>query len=451
MEQWKVNQHMYARLVKEHSDASDKFVRVDDEDVIGRAVEYLTSKPHFSHYPGKQYAVSIVYAYLISEHFGGDVREILNDPELLLNPAYPHTPYSQDPTTYDKILEVFLSNEQRLEVGWVPYTKKYWMWECTDEGIGALMLRLSDTSKPTIDLSINVSYYCNLRCEFCYLTNKQLGDKTLLPLDDLKRTIQAISDKYEIRHVDFYGGEIALIPVKYFNDMVEMVKTFDPFDMRLTTNLTVVNEIVMHPEVHLYVSYDFSARAMSDRVAKNMKELERPFTILTLATEVVTATPIGEVVEFYSSLKNLVSVEVKPYNNNQANVGLGNGKGFYDLVSNLISYPGRMFTVENESLLLTVLDGTRNAFSNEHLFITPQNKLSVLGFDVSGREFFLEFDDVSGYSDWCGVERTMVNDSSVCGKCRYKGTCLTEHYQVKEPTDGYCSGHLNLIKWFDGI
>lgn len=447
MNEWKVYQQMYQQFTQSNSDDASRFKELMDGDIVGRAIEFLTSKPHYTYYPGKQYAVSVVYAYLTSVRYGVDIRELLDDPDLLLSPAYPHVRYSDDSDTYDQIIEFFMGNDDRLSLGWVPYTVDYWERECTEEGIGLLLEGLGSNDQE-IDLSINVTHYCNLRCDFCYLTPEQLSDKAKLPLAKLRKTLDEVCGAYNIRHVDLYGGELALLPEQYFKDLVELVKEYKPFDIRLITNLTIVNSIVMHPEVDLYVSYDFTARELEGRVRSNLQTLDRPFHVLTLATDTVVDTGVDEVVEFFNSLPNLMSVEVKPYSDNQSNGKLGSGKGFYDLVSGIIANTARKFEFRNITLLDSTVNGSRNAYSDDHVFITPSGNVAVLDFDLLDREFFLTFENVSDYSTWTGKEKASVGNSEVCRKCRYQGRCLTEHYRSVEPDNGFCSGHKKLIDWY---
>ena len=41
-----------------------------------------------------------------------------------------------------------------------------------------------------ITVSINPSYFCNFRCNFCYLTSKQLGDQKQIPLPILDKKLK---------------------------------------------------------------------------------------------------------------------------------------------------------------------------------------------------------------------------------------------------------------------
>ena len=56
----------------------------------------------------------------------------------------------------------------------------------------------------SINLSINPTYYCNFRCDFCYLTKAQLGDRHKITPLWLHNSMQQITDP--ISHVDLYGG-----------------------------------------------------------------------------------------------------------------------------------------------------------------------------------------------------------------------------------------------------
>ena len=54
----------------------------------------------------------------------------------------------------------------------------------------------------SMNLSINPTYYCNFRCDFCYLTPEQLGDRQQITLSVLD---QRLSEVPEINHIDLYG------------------------------------------------------------------------------------------------------------------------------------------------------------------------------------------------------------------------------------------------------
>ena len=65
-------------------------------------------------------------------------------------------------------------------------------------------------------VSVNPSYFCNFRCDFCYLTNEQLGDQKKISIDRLDELLSQVPD---IEHVDLYGGEIGAMKKSYFYDV----------------------------------------------------------------------------------------------------------------------------------------------------------------------------------------------------------------------------------------
>ena len=50
-----------------------------------------------------------------------------------------------------------------------------------------------------ITVSINPSYFCNFRCNFCYLTSEQLGEQKKIPLPMLDKRLEKIS---KIRNIE---------------------------------------------------------------------------------------------------------------------------------------------------------------------------------------------------------------------------------------------------------
>ena len=56
-------------------------------------------------YPAKSYYVAIIYAHLLSEYFGQDFYEMLNNNNLLNNDDQYFIPYNKDKFTYDKIIQ----------------------------------------------------------------------------------------------------------------------------------------------------------------------------------------------------------------------------------------------------------------------------------------------------------------------------------------------------------
>lgn len=303
--------------------------------------------------------------------------------------------------------------------------------------------------KPPLSLSLNPVYYCNFRCSFCYLTEQQLSDTTLLPLSRLKLLLEEISEHYQIKHVDIYGGEVMLLPRSYRDNLLTLVREAGCTDININTNLSLVNSTALDPDITLSISYDFGAREKSEKVFENILTLPRPYRILTLVSRkfLDTVTP-DDCVDTFNLMAQLEGVEFKPYSTNQANADSVSFSEFERFVFEVLTHPARGFVVENEFLLEDAIQGVRNAFSDDHLYITPKGELAVLEFDDQDREYFLPVDGVVGYQAWCWKERERVSTNKVCGSCTFYGRCLSEHLRHVENLDQSCNGFHNLIvKW----
>jgi sulfatase maturation enzyme AslB (radical SAM superfamily) len=299
-----------------------------------------------------------------------------------------------------------------------------------------------------LTLSINPWYYCNFSCEFCYLTKEQLADTKLLLLDTLNQRLAEISSQDKIEMVDLYGGELGLLPKDYWNDLIDLLHAYNIFDINLITNLSMVNEITKDERVYISVSYDFDAREDHERVWRNMALLEKPFSVLMLASPNLINKDVDEMVAMFNSLNNLVSVEIKPYSSNQANQLNVNYTQFEKFVKLWVINKSKKFSLTNESLIHSVINKQRSSFSDDHVYITPSGKYGVLEFDLNDNEFFLEYETLDEYFKWCEKEKNTVSKNKFCSGCEYFGHCLSEHLRDVKSLDNSCNGFKHLIDWY---
>jgi MoaA/NifB/PqqE/SkfB family radical SAM enzyme len=300
-----------------------------------------------------------------------------------------------------------------------------------------------------MNISVNPWYYCNFRCNFCYLTADQLGDRKLLDLDVLANRLSELAAYSSIDQIDFYGGEIGLLPKSYFQEMKTICQAYRPNSLNIISNLSMINEITLDPDCTLSVSFDFDAREDSDRVWKNMALLTKPFSVLILAsTQVINSDP-NEMIFKLNLLSNLSSVEIKPYSTNQANQQSVSFQDFEEFVKKWItSTIEKKFTFVNELLIQDTLSKERNSFSDDHVYITPNGRYGVLEFDLNDNEFFLEYDTLDEYLLWCEIEKARVKKNKFCSNCEYYGSCLSEHLREVNNLDNSCNGFKLLIDWY---
>lgn len=107
MQLYKVIQKVYNRTAKHtddirHMNYNENF---NENDVAQYAIRYLTSVVSELQFPGKSYAVAILYSYLIEKHFKVPFFESLKDPDLFDGTDKYFRPYQESPQIYDLILE----------------------------------------------------------------------------------------------------------------------------------------------------------------------------------------------------------------------------------------------------------------------------------------------------------------------------------------------------------
>jgi hypothetical protein len=179
-----------------------------------------------------------------------------------------------------------------------------------------------------------------------------------------------------------------------------------------------------------------------------MFQLSKPFSILILAGPDIIKDDVNSMIDQLNLFQNLSSVEIKPYSTNQANAYNIKDKEFENFVMQWIDSPVKKnFQFINEDNIRSSLNGTRNAFSNDHVYITPEGKFAVLEFDLNDREYFKSLDTIEEYIDWADNEPEL-NVSEICQGCEYYGKCLTEHYRYVTTLENGCNGYKGLIDWY---
>jgi len=301
-----------------------------------------------------------------------------------------------------------------------------------------------------MNVSINPTYFCNFKCDFCYLTEDQLCDKQLLDIGILENRLEEIINLYDtIDKVDLYGGEVGLLPAQYIDDLKQLFENYDITDIDIITNLSMVNDVVLDDAFHLSVSYDFDCREKHDLVFGNMFLIPKPFSVLLLASPCLLEKDVDEMINTLNLVSNIESVEIKPYSSNQANNLDVAYDQFEAFVKKWIESPvEKNFTFTNKTLIEESIIKQRNCFSDDHVYITPNGKFAALEFDENDNEYFLEFDQMFDYVNWTLIESKRVNENQFCSNCEYFGHCLSEHLREVKSLDHSCNGFNLMLDWY---
>jgi sulfatase maturation enzyme AslB (radical SAM superfamily) len=296
-----------------------------------------------------------------------------------------------------------------------------------------------------MSVSINPTYFCNFRCDFCYLTHEQLANQKKIDPDRLD---ELLSDIPNISHIDLYGGEIGAIKRSYYDKIKNVIRKHYSGHININTNFSMLDDRFFEDDITLAVSYDFEAREKSDLVFSNMLMSKKPIAVLILASQKVIHMNVDDMIQKLNLLSSVISVEIKPYSINQANQHPVTHKQFEEFVIRWIESPiQKNFEFMNEINIYESLDKTYNAFSDDHIYITPNGNYGVLEFDINDKEYFLELSNYSEYEKW--AEKEKVGLSDICKDCKYVGHCLTEHYRYVKNLDHSCNGYKGLLDYYD--
>jgi len=298
-----------------------------------------------------------------------------------------------------------------------------------------------------MNLSINPSYFCNFSCEFCYLTKEQLKDQKSIKIDQLDKLLAEVP---YIEYVDLYGGEIGALNKEYYKEVKSTIRKYYDGEINLITNFSMLNDEFFKDDISLTISYDFEGRERYEQVFQNMLMAEKEYAILILATKEVIEMDVDSMISQLNILQNLTSVEIKPYSINQANAHDVSHKEYEDFIIKWIESPVKKnYRFGNEEYIHKSLSKEYNAYSDDHLYITPNGKFGVLEFDEFDKEYFLELDSFDEYKQWANDEK--INLSDICKECKYLGSCLTEHYRYVKDLDNSCSGYKGLLDYYERL
>lgn len=301
-------------------------------------------------------------------------------------------------------------------------------------------------------ISINPSYHCNLRCNFCYYFD-WLDDASSLKLSQLEQKLDMISSYEDITWIDLYGGELSLLDNNYITELLNIIRKYYKGTISAITNFVkpqmFVNGSLSGTGIRTAVSYDFDCRSSSEKVWSNIVSYDKDLHVLMVATPCLVSKNVDDMIIQLNSCSNIKSVDIKNYSSslhNELTITWHDYEEF--LIKWVSSEIPKNFECKVEYNLRDCISGTRYAWNDNHVFIRPNGDLAILDFDEKQREYFVKLNDWSDFHEYVTRERSMVENNPYCGKCPWIGKCLTEQYRNVTEINNGCNGFRNLIEWY---
>ena len=270
-----------------------------------------------------------------------------------------------------------------------------------------------------------------------------------MDLSILDARLAEVSKHEQITHIDLYGGEVGLLPHDYLIELCRIVQKYNNGRVNIITNLSNVYPIFLEDFVDLSVSYDFECREKHNHVLRNMTMTPKDLHVLMLAGPCLIRKDVDPMIRLFNVMNNVKTVEIKPYSTSQANAYDVSFRDYEEFVKKWIESPvEKNFMFTNEHEIKKSLVKQRNAFSDDHVYITPSGNFGVLEFDLNDNEFFLELDSFDKYLEWTESEKKRVAANVFCSNCEYFGNCLSEHLRPVLDLENSCNGFKHLIDWY---
>lgn len=278
-----------------------------------------------------------------------------------------------------------------------------------------------------LTLEIMPSFFCNGRCDFCYL-GPAVKDRTTLLIDDAR----AVLERYRPSRIDLFGGELSILPQSYVRDLVSLCLQYTN-DVSLTTNLAQSWILEFSDRLSINVSIGSNRDPnVIRRTAQNLKNAEsRKLTALVVITPSMLNFDFSEVERL-----GFGSVAFLPYSPSvhaSASYRVAN-KDFEQFMIRAYSY----FQHSKTKLLINRGDPT----ARSTLFVLPNGKPAVLAFDDQGREYFLPVTD-NEYAVFCDHE---LKSNPRCLRCSHFHDCGAEHLRPYDDNDS-CPGFFKFLEF----
>lgn len=303
--------------------------------------------------------------------------------------------------------------------------------------------------KPFIDnLSIQPTFLCNFNCNYCYLGNLR-NYENILNLRVLEQRIEEILNKYQIRNINLYGGEISLLKPSYLEELVAICFRIE-IKPTIITNLSNSWIIDFCEERSLPMSISLNEerpyyKETLEKIKKLRNKGNKNLSVVVLPS--ILDKDYSDLMSFYEKLGlDVFFIQYHPsvHSCKSGVVYDININHFSNFLKGIISEKHRKdyeIKIINEDILN---NKDYNPLMSGFLFITPQGQYSTVSY-YNGIEKYEYFNSLEEWEECCKKEYREY--FLKCNLCEYFGKCKAEHLEVIDKKE--CSGLYELQKWYE--
>lgn len=299
-------------------------------------------------------------------------------------------------------------------------------------------------------VSVQPTFYCNLKCSYCYLGNLRNKPK-ILNLEILDKRLKEILFNTEVTTIDIFGGEVSTLSKSYLEDLfITCLKYCDCINVTSNfSNLEILDTLEKYPQINFSLSWN-EERPDCSRIEEILNNQNKYFCsqnnkqILTVALPSLLQKDPIEILNKFEKWK--LPVTILRYFSSQKNA-------FYNLTTedyeNFLMKFIKQYISGNYTFPLNNLIELKNGkffpTLNSNLFITPNGNYSWIDH-FKNKEIYIETDDIQMWMQ--AISEEQIKYKKKCGKCPFFGFCLAEHLDFEDINEQYCCGLKNLMKWW---
>lgn len=288
-------------------------------------------------------------------------------------------------------------------------------------------------------MNIYATYFCNFRCPFCFLTNEQRGDATVIDLDWVSDQLSILksTDRGLETGLTILGGEPSILPQSFQRKIVDICTNCINKKPWWITNLSVIPVCV--DDVDLIVSYDFNVRQDRGKVVQNILNLNCEFSLSTVLTKpIVDQVGPRKFLDFINHFQLCKRADIHILTQTPTTPSY-----LIPTDDSLISFldvvlDDRKVNLANYSNFNNVINLGFDNFS-DRIALLPNNKYGVTSLDLGQPYQVADTLDQALHAYYANVETLSVSD--VCQGCQFLGSCSSRVFS------NYCTGHKRVMEF----